>query len=498
MLNRSYGWTMTKTSPVTSGTTEPGASDPTRQDVARAVARARAVFDSGVTRPLSARHRSVASIGRMLEENRTLFEEALYADLRKSRREAGITEIDVALGEVAHTLRHLARWTAPRRVATSPVFWPCAVHVAPEPLGVVLVMSPWNYPVNLTLDPLVGILACGNTAVIKPSPESRHSSQLLARLVPKYFPDGSVQVILGSVEAAEQVLQERFDHILFTGSGPVGKIVMRAAAEHLTPVTLELGGKSPAWFDDDEHLDAAARRLAWAKFTNAGQTCVSPDYILTTPDRVPALVRALRAAVGQLWGPDPATSAEYARIITARHFDRLVGLLDEGHIEFGGSHDRDDLYIEPTVVTFPDVGREIVGPGAPYRILQEEIFGPILPILTVASREEAVRVINGWDKPLSLYVFSDSADTRRFFEWHTSSGAVVSGAALVHVGIGSLPFGGVGASGMGAYHGRDSIRTFSHLKPVVSKPLVPDTLRFLNPGTGEGVQRLLARMQRRG
>lgn len=473
-------------------------ADASPEDVTRAVSRSRAVFDSGATRSLSARRRNIAAVGRMLEDHRAQFEDALWADLRKSKREAGITEIDVVLGEAAHTMRHLHRWTAPRRVLSSPMFWPNTSRVVPEPLGVVLVMSPWNYPVNLTLDPLVGILAAGNTAVIKPSPESPNTSELLARQIPAYFPDGAVQVLLGPVEVAQSVLQERFDHIIFTGSGPVGKIVMEAAAQHLTPVTLELGGKSPVWFDDDEHLDAAARRLVWAKYTNAGQTCVSPDYVLTTPDRVPALVEALRGAVTEFWGSDPATSGEYGRIISQRHFDRLVGYLDEGAISIGGRHDRDDLYIEPTVITFPATDRAVIGPDAPHRILREEIFGPILPIVTVASKEDAARVITSWDKPLSLYVFSDSADTRRFFERHTSSGAIVNGAGLIHVGIGALPFGGVGASGMGAYHGRDSIRTFSHLKPVVSKPLFPDTLRLLNPGTGERVQQLLGRLQRRG
>lgn len=483
-------------------TTDPSAhpdtDQPTRDDVTRTLARARAVFAAGTTRSLDARRRHVTTIGRMLEEHRADFEAALYADLRKSPREAGTTEIDVTLGEVAHTLRHLRRWMTPKPVPLSPVFWPSLARLVPEPLGVVLIMSPWNYPVNLALGPLVGVLAAGNAAVIKPSPESPHTSGLLARLVPAYFPDGTVQVLLGGVEVAQQVLQQRFDHIVFTGSGPVGKIVMEAAAAHLTPVTLELGGKSPAWFDDDKRIGAAARRLVWAKYTNAGQTCVAPDYVLTTPERVPALVAALRNAITELWGADPAAGDEYGRIVTERHFDRLVGLLDDGMIEVGGRHDREDLYIEPTVVTFPDSDIAAVGPKATHPVLREEIFGPILPIVTVASKEEAVRVINNWDKPLALYVFSGSPQTRRYFAEHTSSGAVVNGAGLIHVGMGALPFGGVGPSGMGAYHGRHSFQTFSHLKPVVSKPLHPDTLRLLNPGTNEWLRRLIGWVQRRG
>lgn len=469
-----------------------------RPEVSATVAAARAVFESGATRSLSARRRNVASIARMLEENRARFEAALRADLRKSPREAAVTEIDVTIGESAHALRHLRRWMAPKPALTSALFWPSSARLVPEPLGVVLVMSPWNYPLNLALDPLVGVLAAGNAAVLKPSPEAPATAELLARLVPVYFSDGAVQVLLGSVHVAQWALEERFDHILFTGSGRVGKIVMEAAAAHLTPVTLELGGKSPAWFDDDDHLPAVARRLAWAKFTNAGQTCVAPDYVLTTPDRVPKLVAALRAAIAELWGNDPANSTEYGRIVSERHFDRLVTLLDDGRIEFGGAHDRDDLYIEPTVMTFPDADGAVIGAEARRQVLREEIFGPILPIVTVATKEEAVRVINAWDKPLALYVFSGSRDTRRYFARHTSSGAVVDGAAVVHVGMTSLPFGGVGASGMGAYHGRSSFFTFSHLKPIVAKPPSPDTLRFLNPGSAERMQRLIGRMQRRG
>lgn len=471
-----------------------------QRDVTLTAARAREVFDSGSTRSLSSRRRNVDSIRRMLHDNRTQFEEALFADLRKSKREAGLTEIDVVIGEATHTLRHLKRWTAPQRTGVSPALWPASARIVPEPLGVVLVFSPWNYPVNLTLDPLVGILASGNTAVIKPSPESQHTSQLLARLIPAYFPDDAVQVVLGEAEVAQQVLKERFDHIIFTGSGAVGKIVMEAAAKHLTPVTLELGGKSPAWFDDDRHLETAARRLIWGKFINAGQTCVAPDYVLTTPERLPALIAALRRAISELWGSDPAASKEYVRIINTQHFDRLLSYLAEGHVEFGGHHDRDELYIEPTIMTFPALEKAVIGSEAPHEVLREEVFGPILPILKVASKEEAARVINAWDKPLALYVFSDSVRTQKFFEENTSSGAVVNGAALIHAGAGSLPFGGVGPSGMGSYHGRASIRTFSHFKPIVTKPPFPDTLRLLNPGAGPR-RRLLTvieKIQQRG
>lgn len=461
------------------------------------VANARSAFESGVTRSLANRLRNLEALRRMLQEHRGAFEAALQADLGKSPREAGLTEIDAVLGEIAHTRRHLKRWTAPRRIATPATHWPSFARIVPEPLGVVLVISPWNYPVNLTLNPLVGVLAAGNSAVIKPSPDSPHSSEVMARLSPEYFPDGAVQVLTGPISVAVQLLEQQFDHIIFTGSGPVGKLVMEAASKHLTPVTLELGGKSPVWFDDDERIDAVARRLAWAKYTNAGQTCVSPDYVLTTPERVPALVEALHRAVVGLWGDDPA-QGEYGRIINERNFDRLVGYLEDVDIAFGGEHDRSNRYIEPTVVTIPSGEQPVVGPESSHAVLREEIFGPILPIVPVASKEQAAQVINGWGKPLALYVFSASKDTRRYFEQRTSSGTLVYDAALIQAAATGVPFGGVGASGMGRYHGRASIETFSNMKTVLSKPLRPDTLRLVAPGTNHRLQAVLSKIQRRG
>ncbi|MFF0753089.1 aldehyde dehydrogenase family protein [Streptomyces sp. NPDC004267] len=471
--------------------------------ISRTVADARARYDSGATRPLAARVRSLHALRAMLTENEPAFEAALWSDLHKSPAEAQVTEIGVTIAEINHTLRHLRRWARPRRGPVPLALLPGRARLVPEPLGVVLVMSAWNYPVQVLLNPLAGVLAAGNTAVLKPSELAPATSALVARLVPRYFPDGAVGVVEGGVPETTELLREHFDHIVFTGSGTVGRIVMRAAAENLTPVTLELGGKSPVWIDDDAGLRAAARRLAWAKFTNAGQTCVAPDYVMTTPDRVPALVDALRDAIEDLWGTDPRASERYGRIVNERQFDRLVGLLDGVEVVAGGEHDRGERYVAPTVVTVPgggrgDAARPVVGPDAAVPVLREEIFGPILPIVPVASAEEAVRVINGWDKPLALYVFTSSARTRRLFEQRTSSGAVVHDAALVHVAVPGLPFGGVGASGMGAYHGAYSLRTFSHLKPVLSKPLRPDTLRLVQPPFAERGLRLTRALMRSG
>jgi len=474
-------------------TSEP--SSPTRETVSEA----RRLFDSGATRPVAARVRRLRALRALLTENQAAFEAALWSDLHKGADEAQLTEIGVTLAEINHTLRHLRRWARPKRGPVPASLWPARARLVSEPLGVVLVLAPWNYPVQLLLDPLAGVLAAGNTAVIKPSELAPATSALVARLVPRYFPDGAVRVVEGGVPETTELLAERFDHIVFTGSGTVGRIVMRAAAEHLTPVTLELGGKSPVWFDDDAHLRQAARRIAWAKFTNAGQTCVAPDYVMTTPDRVPALVGALREAIAEMWGTDPRAGRDYGRIVDERQFDRLVGLLDGTEVVVGGDHDRAERYIAPTVVIAPsDGGPPVVGPEAAHPVLREEIFGPVLPVVAVESAEQAVRVVNGWDKPLALYVFSASARTRRLFEQNTSSGAVAHDAGLVHVVATGLPFGGVGASGIGAYHGAHSWRAFSHLKPVLRKPLTPDTLRLVQPPFTRIGLRLVQRLMRYG
>ena len=459
------------------------------------VSDARKVFDSGTTRSRAARAAALRALRAMVTENQRDLEAALWSDLHKGAGEAQLTEISVVLAEINHTLRHLRKWTRARRGPVPMALWPARARLVSEPLGVVLVIAPWNYPVQLLLDPLAGVLAAGNTAVLKPSELAPETSALIARLVPAYFPDGAVRVIEGGVEETTELLAQRFDHIVFTGSGAVGRIVMRAAAEHLTPVTLELGGKSPVWFDDDAHLDQAARRLVWAKFTNAGQTCVAPDYVMTTPDRIPALVDAFRRAIEDLWGFDPRASGDYGRVVNERQFDRLVSLLDGTDVVIGGEHDRSERYIAPTVVV---AGERAVGPDAAHPVLREEIFGPILPIVAVESAERAIDIINNWDKPLALYVFSSSARTRGLFERRTSSGAVVHDAGLIHVAATGLPFGGVGASGMGAYHGPYSWRAFSHLKPVLRKPLALDTLRLVQPPFGGLGPRLAQRLMRRG
>ncbi|MFD5303780.1 aldehyde dehydrogenase family protein [Streptomyces rochei] len=436
---------------------------PAPERPADVVARLRATFRTGRTKPVEWRTGQLRRLRALLTENGSDLEAALHADLGKSAAEAQRTEIGFTVREIDHTLDHLADWLRPEPA-------PVPAHLGADatawtqydPLGVVLVIAPWNYPAQLLLAPVVGALAAGNAVVAKPSELAPATSAALARLLPRYLDTDAVAVVEGGVPETTALLAERFDHIFYTGNGTVGRIVMRAAAEHLTPVTLELGGKSPAFVDLDADLDTVAARLVAGKFLNAGQTCVAPDYVLTDPETAAALEPALVRAVEAQYGTDPARSTEYARIVNERHFDRLTGLLDSGRVVVGGGSDRSRKYLAPTVLAD-------VAPDAP--VMREEIFGPILPIVTVPGLDEAIDFVNDRDKPLALYVFSESDGTRERFAAETSSGGLGHGLPLAHLTVSDLPFGGVGESGMGNYHGRYSIETFSHRKAVLKKPL---------------------------
>ncbi|MEU5396444.1 aldehyde dehydrogenase family protein [Streptomyces tibetensis] len=435
----------------------------TPETPADVVARLRATFRTGRTKPVEWRTGQLRRMRAMLTERGSDLAAALHADLGKSSTEAYRTEIDFTIREIDHTLDHLDAWLRPEPA-------PVPAHLGADatawtrydPLGVVLVIAPWNYPAQLLLAPVVGALASGNAVVAKPSELAPATSAALAELLPAYLDTDAVAVVEGGVPETTALLAERFDHVFYTGNGTVGRIVMRAAAEHLTPVTLELGGKSPVFVDRDTDLDVVADRLARGKFINAGQTCVAPDYVLTTQETAAALETALVRAVDALYGGDPAASPEYGRIINERHFDRLSALLDSGRVVTGGDSDRTGKYIAPTVLADVD-------PKSP--VMQEEIFGPILPIVTVSGLDEAIDFINDRDKPLALYVFSESGETRDRIAAETSSGGLGYGLPLAHLTVSDLPFGGVGESGMGNYHGRYSIETFSHRKAVLDKPL---------------------------
>lgn len=452
--------------------------------------RLRAGFATGLTRDLDWRRDQLLSIQRMLTEHEGEFADALAADLGKSAAESRMTELSIVSTEIDHMSANLEAWTSPRRVPTPLFAKPATAEIIREPLGLVLVIAPWNYPVQLTLSPLVGAIAAGNAVVVKPSEISTNAERALAELLPQYLDPTVFGLVTGGVDVTGDLLTERFDHIFFTGSTAVGKVIMRAAAEHLTPVTLELGGKSPAFVDATCDLTAAARRLAWGKFLNAGQTCVAPDYVLVTPDARDTLVEKLGRAIREFYGKDPKNSRDYGRIIDERHFDRLTAMLASGTVAHGANHDRASRYIEPTVLTDPD-------PDSP--LMTEEIFGPLLPVVTVPGVDAAIAHINAGEKPLAMYVFTEDPATATALTERTSSGGLAFGVPVLHLSVNDLPFGGVGHSGMGHYHGEASITTFSHERSVLRKPLQPDSMAAVYPPVGRikaGLMKMLQPMRR--
>ncbi len=431
------------------------------QQAAELLGALRETFGSGRTRSLAWRLGQLEALEAFVLEREDELCEALRADLGKSRFEAWLGELGVLRAELRHTRKHLPDWLRPERVPVPLPLQPGRAEVVREPLGVVLVIAPWNYPVQLALAPLVGALAAGNCAVVKPSEIAPASSALLAEWLPRYLDPDAVRVVEGGVPETQALLAQRWDHVFYTGNGRVGRIVMKAAAEHLTPVTLELGGKSPCFVLRDADLRTAARRIAWGKFFNAGQTCVAPDYLLVDRAVEQPLLDALGEAIHRFYGEQPRQSPDYARIVSERHFDRLVGLLEgSGQVVFGGEHDRSERYLAPTVL------RE-VPEDAP--VMQEEIFGPILPVLTFSDLSEAIDRVRRGDKPLALYVFGRAPEAIDRVLSETSSGGACVNDVVVHLSVPELPFGGVGESGMGAYHGRASFETFSHRRSVLRK-----------------------------
>jgi aldehyde dehydrogenase (NAD+) len=378
------------------------------------------------------------------------------------------------IGEIDYTLKRLRGWMRPERVGTRLVTKPSRGRIVREPLGVVFVIAPWNYPVHLALAPVVGAIAAGNCVVIKPSEVTAHTSAALAKLIPEYLDTECVTVIEGGVPETQALLGEAWDHVFYTGNGTVGRVVMEAAAKHLTPVTLELGGKSPTIVDETADLEVAGRRVAWGKFLNAGQTCIAPDYVLAMKSVADRFVEHVRRAIFDFYGPDPQVSPDYARVVDDRHFQRLANLLSSGTITIGGEHDEATRYFAPTVL-------RDVAPDSP--VMQDEIFGPILPVLTVDSIDEAIAFVNERDKPLALYVFTKSNSTADRVLDQTSSGGACVNATMYHVAVPTLPFGGVGKSGMGAYHGRSTFETFSHAKSVLRKGVRPDPALAYPPYT---------------
>jgi aldehyde dehydrogenase (NAD+) len=440
------------------------------QEIPAVVSGLRKAFDSGTTRSLAWRREQLERFRTMLIDREAELAAALHKDLGKPRLEAFIGEIKFVQIEVEHALKNLRRWTRNESVSTPLSLQPAKSMIVREPLGVVLIIGPWNYPVQLVLGALVPAIAAGNCACLKPSELAPASSAAMARLVAQYLDTSCIQVVEGGVAETQALLGQKFDHILFTGGGTVGKIVMEAAAKNLTPVTLELGGKSPCIVDRDADLDVAARRITWGKFFNTGQTCIAPDYLLVQKDVVAPLLEKITAAIAKFYGDEPKKSPDYGRIINERHHARLVALLKDGTVVTGGAHDVSERYIAPTVLE--DVKLDS-------KLMADEIFGPILPVLTVKDVDEAIAFVNARPKPLALYIFAKDRAVQDTVLARTSSGGACVNDVIVHPAVPDLPFGGVGPSGMGAYHGRAGFETFTHRKGVVRKSTALDpALRY--------------------
>lgn len=428
--------------------------------VAGAVAQTRAFFATGATRSVPFRVEQLRALDAAITRHETALLDALHADLGKSRLEGYASEIGFVQSDIAHTLRHLGKWARPQRRRIPWMAWPGRGAVHPEPYGVALIFGPFNYPVQLLFSPLIGALAAGNCACLKPSELTPHTAAAMAELVRETFAPEYVAVFEGGVETAQALLQERFDCLFFTGSAAVGRVVLRAAAEHLTPVTLELGGKSPCIVCRDADIEVAARRILWGKLLNAGQTCVAPDYVLVDASIQEPLLEAFRRTLEAFYAGAPEHSEAYSRIVSARHFQRLAAYLDQGRVVCGGEHDEAARYIAPTILR--DVPAE-----AP--VMREEIFGPVLPVVPFDTLDEALADVNARPKPLALYLFTRDRVVQERVLAETASGGVCINDTVTHIVGKELPFGGVGESGMGAYRGKTSFDCFTHYRSVLRR-----------------------------
>jgi acyl-CoA reductase-like NAD-dependent aldehyde dehydrogenase len=420
----------------------------------------RQFFATGETKNIDFRLEQLKKLKQAVSDYQTEIVAAVNADLNRPEFEAYF-EL-AAIAEVNYAIKHLKSWVKPQKVSAGLEQFPASAKIYPEPLGVVLIIGPWNYPFQLNILPLVGAIAAGNCAIVKPSEIAANTSKVVAELINKTFDPAYIAAVEGGVETSQQLLAEKFDYIFFTGGTNVGRVVMEAAAKNLTPVTLELGGKSPCIVDSDISIENSAKRIVWGKFINAGQTCIAPDYLLVNRAVKSEFLTAVTETIRSFYGENPAESTDYCRIISERHFNRLAEFLKDGKIVIGGETNAEEKYIAPTVI-------DGVSWDAP--VMQEEIFGPILPVLEYRDLEEAIAQINARPKPLALYLFSRDKQKQKRVLRDTSSGGVCINDTVMQGALTSLPFGGVGNSGIGSYHGKASFDTFSHYKSVLNKGL---------------------------
>lgn len=434
-------------------------------DAKAIVQRQRDFFNTGKTKSVEFRIEQLKKLRKIIVDNERAIIDALHADLRKSDLEAYATEIGVVLVELDDMLKNVKSWSKPQRVKT-PLFHQLATSWRyPEPYGVTYIIAPWNYPFQLLVAPLIGAMGGGNTAILKPSELSENTSLLIQKLISENFDEGYVKVVMGAVEESKAMLEQRFDYVFFTGGTEIGRYVYTAAARHLTPVTLELGGKSPCIVDEDIQLTHTSRRILWGKFTNAGQTCVAPDYLLVNKKIKSKLIDKMKEHLKEFYGEDPSRSPDFGRIISERHFDRVSRMIDPSKVIIGGQTDRSDKYIAPTLLE---------GVNLNDRVMQEEIFGPVLPVIEYDTIEDAIAYVKQFEKPLALYIYSENSNIQRKIMNDLPFGGGCINESVMHVGQGHLPFGGVGESGLGAYHGKSSFETFSHYKSVLKKSTLSD------------------------
>ena len=428
-------------------------------DFGKLVARHRAYFLSGATRPVEWRENQLIQLRTMMKNHAEDFYAALWTDLRRNRIEADWVDVKYLTSEIDHVLAHLRAWMKPVQVSTPLVLAPSHAQVRFDPLGVGLIIGTWNYPLMLTLSPLVAAIAAGNAAVIKPSEVSAATAGAIARFIPQYLDNEAFSAVLGAVPETTALLEQQWDHIFFTGGPAVAKIVMTAAAKHLTPVVLELGGKNPTIVHSSANLRIAARRIAFGRWFNCGQTCTAPDHVLVFKDVAAEFLKHLKEAVHEFYGENPQKSPDYGRIVSDGHFDRVVRLLGSGTILFGGQHDRVERYVAPTVL----VDVPVDSPA-----MREEIFGPILPVLEVSSVEEVINFVNARPSPLGLYIFSEDENVTEQILGSTASGDAGVNECTLQPVIHDLPFGGVGNSGMGKYHGVWGLQAYSNIRGVLT------------------------------
>jgi aldehyde dehydrogenase (NAD+) len=417
---------------------------------------------SGTTKDVEFRLNMLERLKRAIIINEEKIVEALKKDLGKSQFESYVTEVGFVLSSISFMMKHLKEWTEPEPVKTPAHLQPAKSFIIREPYGSVLIIAPFNYPFQLIMEPLVGAIAAGNCAIVKPSEATVHTAEIVKKILTSIFPQDYVQVVEGGIEETSDLIHAPFDYIFFTGSAAVGKIVMKAAAERLTPVTLELGGKSPVIVDQTANINRAAERIVWGKFVNNGQTCVAPDYILVHETVKKKLLKKVIECIIDFYGKDSSESLDYGRIVNVKHFDRITDLIEKekNHVVFGGISERDELYISPTIL-------DNITWNSPS--MEEEIFGPVLPILTYRNLGEAIDHIRQKPKPLAAYLFSENEQAQEYFLENLSFGGGCINDTISHVGNIHLPFGGVGASGMNAYHGKASFDLFTHSKSILKK-----------------------------